>query len=92
MEAPNSIQKLAKTYVWWKKPQQALDDQNHFLCQIMRWASWDDAMTVLTFYGNEAFMKALQESPPGIFDERSWNFWHCWFGLKTPEMPLRKIG
>jgi hypothetical protein len=46
----------------------------------MRYVSLDD------------FREALEHAPPGIFDERSWNYWHLMTGRHPPPpMPKRVI-
>jgi hypothetical protein len=42
--------------------------------------------------GRDAFRKVLENPPPGVFDKRSWNYWHLVFGLTSvPPLPERKL-
>jgi len=88
-----TLEAMARKYVWWKDPAEALADRTHFLARIMTWATWEDADFVLDTLGAEAFREALRHAPPGIFNGRSWAFWHLRLGLgEPPPLPQRRIG
>jgi len=58
----------------------------------MVFANWDDLRLVLERYGQAAFREALQSAPPGLFDERSWHYWHHRLRLlPVPPLPQRLI-
>jgi len=38
--------------------------------------TWEDICFALDHYGKTAFREALQSAPPGLFDNRSWLYWH----------------
>lgn len=82
---------IVATYVWWKSPEEALEFPRHVLAQIMNLATWEDSMKMLDVFGDEAFRDALQYSPPGLIEPKSWVFWHCWFDLEIPKLPKRVI-
>lgn len=89
------IFKLARKYVWWKQPEDALKDQNHFLAQIMTYGTAEDSFWLLKQWGEEPFIKALQNPPVGVFNGRSWHFWHYRLGLakdvdEVPPLPKRE--
>jgi hypothetical protein len=78
--------------VWWKPPSEALADRDHLLCQIMQLGTYDDTRTARRLFGDDAFRAALRSAPPGILDERSWNFWHLnLFGHAPPPPPVRSL-
>lgn len=83
---------LAKRYVWWQPPELTLARRGHFLCQLMNLATAEDIRTARRILGDDAFRSALREAPPGVVDERSWNFWHLTlFGTPPPGLPERVI-
>jgi hypothetical protein len=88
-----SLKSIARKYVWWKKPEEALAYPNHFLAQVMTFATFEDAMLVLRNLGGDAFRDALAHAPPGVFDIRSWHFWHHRLGVTPiPPLPERTFG
>jgi hypothetical protein len=43
-------------------------------------------------WGLDAFRRVLATPPPGVFDPRSWNYWHVVFGIAPiPPLPVRKL-
>ena len=78
---------LARRVVWWKRPEDALADRNHFLAHLMTYGTWGDILETRAHWGEEAFRKALRNAPPGIFDERSWIYWH--YALELWPIPPR---
>jgi hypothetical protein len=56
----------------------------------MVFGTWDDVRFLLDHYGKDAFREALLEAPPGLFDNRSWHYWHHRLNvLPVPELPVR---
>jgi len=83
---------LARRLFWWKKPQDALADADRFLVQVMTFGTWQDVLEARRHFGEGAFRDALQHAPPGVFDARSWTYWHHALRLTpVPPLPSRKI-
>ena len=86
------LEELARRYVWWLAPAVALANHAHLLCQIMQLGTWEDIRTAKQRFGEDAFREALRAAPPGVLDERSWNFWHLnLFHREPPPMPTRPL-
>jgi hypothetical protein len=90
------VSRIARAYVWWKEPEQALKDRRHFLLSIMQYATWEDATVVLAAFGRSEFRKALRSALPGILSDKSWRFWHVYLGMAedpddAPPMPIRQV-
>ena len=86
------LRELARRYVWWQPPEQAVADRTHLLCQLMQLGTWEDVRAAKRVLGADAFREALQAAPPGILDERSWTFWHHnLFGRPAPAPPTRPL-
>lgn len=82
---------LAAKLIWWKGPDEALADQRRFLAQAMTFANWEEMASVRSVYGDDALRAVLADAPPGVFDQRSWNYWHLVLGLATvPPLPRRR--
>lgn len=83
---------LARRYVWWQPPEQAARDVNRLLCQIMQLGTWEDVRLAKQVFGDDAFRAALRSAPPGVLDDRSWNFWHLnLFHAPPPPPPSRPL-
>ncbi len=83
---------LAAKLFWWKDPEEALADQRRLLAQAMTFGDWEDMQIVRSLYGDDALRAALEDAPPGVFDRRSWNYWHLVLGHATiPALPRRRL-
>ena len=83
---------IARRVCWWESVAVTLENTPLFLCRIMALGTWEDISIALDHYGRHAFREALQNVPPGLFDARSWHYWHCRLGLlPVPPLPQRLI-
>lgn len=83
---------LATRLIWWKGPDEALADERRFLAQAMTFGTWDDMQLVRSVYGVDALRAVLGDAPPGVFDRRSWAYWHAVFGIApAPALPRRRL-
>lgn len=83
---------LATKLFWWKGPDEALADERRFLAQAMTFGSWGDMEVVVSMYGENALRAALVDAPPGVFDRRSWAYWHARLGVDpVPPLPRRRL-
>jgi hypothetical protein len=86
------LSQLARRFVWWKPPDEALKTPDRLIAQVMALGTWEDIQLAKQHWGMEAFRRVLLAAPPGVFDPRSWNYWHVVFGMApTPPLPVRKI-
>ena len=89
---PEVLIRIAQKLFWWKSPADALDDPIRFAAQVMTLGTWEDVQTSRTTLGDEVFRQVLSTPPPGVFDERSWAYWHHVFGIhRVPELSRRKL-
>ena len=83
---------LARRLFWWKQPEDVLADLNRFLAQVMTYGTWEDILEARRHFDEKAFREALQHAPPGVFDARSWTYWHHALRLHpVPPLPVRKF-
>ncbi len=83
---------LAAKLFWWKSPDEALADRRRFLAQAMTYGSWGDMQIVVSTYGEDALRAILADAPPGVFDRRSWSYWHARLGIDpVPPRPGRRL-
>jgi hypothetical protein len=85
-------QQMAAKYVWWKGADEALRDEAHFLSMMMTYGTLADTRWMLAHFSRDALIAALRHAPPGIFNGRSWHFWHLRLGVQpVGELPQRRL-
>ena len=82
---------VAKRVFWWGNPNDWLDDQVRFVAQVMTFGDWDDTALVWKSLGDSVFRQVLIDPPPGVFDPKSWSYWHQRYHLQVPPLPARKL-
>jgi hypothetical protein len=83
---------IAKRIIWFEPPAQALADPVRFLAYAMTYARHEDLRTLRHYVSADDFRSALDRAPPGIFDGRSWAYWHSKFGIwPAPPLPKRRL-
>ncbi|MGI8967376.1 MAG: hypothetical protein ACR2H1_15010 [Limisphaerales bacterium] len=90
-EFDERLGRVATRVFWWKKPPEALSDINRFVAQAMTFGAWSDIQTTLEVFGEHTFRGVLLKPPPGVFDLKSWNYWHIRFGMPVPLLPKRRF-
>lgn len=86
-----ALEPVARKVFWWGEPVEWLDDLPRFAAQVMTFGDLDDIANTLRWLGDEAFIAVLRNPPPGVFDIKSWTFWHCRYHLPVPPLPARKL-
>lgn len=85
------LRPVAAALMWWQPPEVSLSQPARFLAQVMVLATWRQVQTVRAVCGWEAFREVLDHAPPGVFDRRSWSYWHAFFGLPERPLPTRAL-
>jgi hypothetical protein len=85
------LETVAQRLFWWKPPAEALADSNRFLAQVMTYGTIEDLAVVNRHFPESALRAVLDNPPAGVFDPRSWSYWHLRFGLEAGELPRRKL-
>ena len=82
MAATDDFAKL----VWWEGHADLPEDRR--IARVMTLGSWTDVRLALRTWGPDRFREVLKQPPAGIFDRRSWVFWHKRLGLvPVPPFP-----
>jgi hypothetical protein len=92
-EPTPELLEVASRVVWFKEPSATLNDPIHFLAYAMKLGTADDLIALDKAGINLAhFQEVLDNTPSGIFDERSWAYWNLRCGRKpVPPLPVRKL-
>jgi hypothetical protein len=90
---PSTAHELARRYVWWETTDDALKQavRNRLLGQIMTIGTYEDCELAVSLFGESAFQEALEHPWPGVFNARSWSYWHNRLGLVAGPLPSRRI-
>ena len=81
---------LAHKYVWWQDPRLTLADPRLLIAQLMTLGTLDDVRWLIDQVPADELRRVLREPPIGIFNERSWRFWHLRLDCRPiPPLPAR---
>jgi len=80
---------VAKRVFWWGKPEEWMQDASRFTAQVMVFADWNDTTLTWRLLGESLFRQVLAHAPPGVFDPKSWTYWHHHFQMEVPPLPKR---
>jgi hypothetical protein len=82
---------IAKLF-WWKTEDEVLRDPVRLAAQAMTLGTWDDVLLIRRELGDSLLREALWRPPSGVFDARSWHYWHLLFGIDpVPPLPRREL-
>jgi hypothetical protein len=82
---------VAARVFWWGKPETWLADRQRFAAQVMTYGDWHDTVLTLELLGEPLFRQVLQNPPAGVFDVKSWHYWHHRLHLPVPPLPVRRV-
>lgn len=83
---------VARRMVWFKPPEVTLRDDILFLNHLMTYGTIEDLEVARRFYDDDDFRRALKGALPGVFDARSWSYWHLVLGMgPAPPLPVRQL-
>ena len=86
------IGSIAERVIWWQPADRTLKRPLRFVAQVMAIGSFDEIERVRARYGERAFGRALADAPAGVFDARSWQYWHLVLGrAPVPPLPTRRF-
>ncbi len=78
---------MARKYVWWQPPDVTLKDRRLLLAQIMNLGTVADVRWLLSRVTTSELRRVLRDPPTGIFNGRSWNFWHLRLDMTPTSLP-----
>lgn len=83
---------VARRVVWFKPPATTLADDVFFLNHLMVYGTLEDLAVASRHYDDDDLRRALHDALPGIFDARSWAYWHARLGMgPAPARPVRRF-
>lgn len=89
---PKDLALVARRVVWYDPPEQSLQSSANFLAHVMTYGTVQDVVTAEKYFSRADFSAALENAPPGVFDERSWVYWNTVMGrVPVPPIPKRNL-
>ena len=90
---PEILKPLAKKYVWWKSPDEAIAMPERVIAQVMDRGDYGDVQRLAAMVGDQVLREVLIQAQAGQFSARSWAYWHYRLGLagagRVPALPTR---
>lgn len=90
-----TLERFARKYIWWKKPEEAADRAERIVAQVMNIGDYDDVQSLVHEVGLPYLRDVLRHAEAGQFDARSWTYWHYRLGLsdpgEVPPLPERRL-
>jgi hypothetical protein len=87
------LQSLARRVVWFKSPGDAIAMPTHFIAHVLTYGTHEDVSVLRRFVPDDELREALACAPAGVFDNRSWAYWHLKLGrYPPPPLPSRTLG
>ena len=85
-----SLADVARRVVWFKPPRETLEDEVLFVNRVMIHGRAEDILEMRRHFDDEVLRNALRNARPGIWDARSWAWWHVVLDLEpVPPLPVR---
>lgn len=83
---------LARRAVWFKSTRDAISMPVHFIAHVLTYGTHEDVSVLRRFVPDDELREALASAPPGVFDDRSWAYWHLKLGrYPPPRLPSRVL-
>ena len=78
--------------LWWMSPEDARARPRRLLQQVMAIGLPAHVAEARDHWTEAEFRVALHNAPPGVFDPRSWAYWHTVLNLlPVPPLPKRLL-
>lgn len=91
----DALKLLAKKYIWWKTPDEAVETPERVIAQVMNIGDYADVQQIANRVGDDALRLVIAHAQAGQFNPRSWAYWHYRLGLarinEVPPAPVRKF-
>lgn len=75
-EQTEYLLRTLSAYIWWKTPQEAIEDPQEAIARIMDVGALDDVSELLALFAREELLEVLHNAVFGQFRGKSWHFWH----------------
>jgi hypothetical protein len=92
----HSLLRPFSVYVWWETADETLEHPQFLIAQVMARGTYLDFTRLEAIFSHAVFVHALKCAQAGMFNIRSWHFWHYRLGLASsdrdiPALPTRNF-
>jgi hypothetical protein len=84
----NVLITLAKKYLWWQNPEEAISNPERVLAGAMNLGSFEDYQLLVRTFRWQILTGVLKNAAPGWFSPKSWSFWHRILELTETSEPV----
>lgn len=92
LELTPELQEAITRCIWFEPAERAIQNTAKLTAHILTYGSIGDVKALRAQLSDAELKRALDNAPAGIFDARSWAYWHLCMGQRTPPpMPMRKL-
>jgi hypothetical protein len=84
-----ALMPVARRVFWWGKSADWMEDSFRFVAQVMVFGDWNDTVLTWKLLGDSLFRQVLAHAPAGVFDPKSWTYWHHHYHMEVPALPGR---
>ncbi len=89
------LKPLARTYIWWKTPEEALKTPYRVIAQVMDLGTYKDWIRLCSIVSNETLCDVIKHAQAGWFSPKRWNYWHIALKIgdpfHVPPLPARPL-
>lgn len=87
------LEVVARRCVWFLESSAALAQPARFIAYVLTYGLPEDVKTLRRHVSSDELSAALDAAPPGVFDGRSWAYWHLRLkGVRhPPPLPTRRF-
>ena len=80
IERRELLMRLARKYIWWKTPEDAVAMPERVMAQVMDIGDYLDVQELAKAVGEDALREVIVHAQAGQFNERSWAYWNYRLG------------
>ncbi len=93
LELNDELRRAAERCVWYKPAEAAIEDPIDFAAHVLTYGIHEDVKSLRQQLSDDDLRNVLKNAPAGVFDKRSWHYWHLILHADLPEqMPQRSFG
>jgi hypothetical protein len=75
-------------YIWWETVDETLEHPLFLIAQVMARGTYLDFTRLEAMFSRAVFVHVLEHAQAGMFNVRTWHFWHYRLGLATHELDI----
>ena len=92
LELTTDLKEAAMRCLWFEPAERAIKNTARLTAHILTYGNIKDVNALRAQLSDQDLKEALEKAPSGIYDARSWSYWHLLMGRRTPPpMPVRQI-